>query len=580
MSDKEVLKRIWYFAAPYKWAFILSYGVLLAELAFNQVLPVFLSDVINFAVYENDIGKFVLAAVRYSTTFLGFAMCGLIQLRLWQKEHNSYIYDIRKACFEKSLRLKASILSEISTGDVIEIIEGDTDEFHHIIQRHAMRVINAGIGTVVSLGIVAYMCFEIALFMVFVIPFSIVITKKLEKKIKRTSEELRSRQGKLTSWLMEMLKGLREVKMFAAEKRVLDRFYSTESDIISLQVKQDKTSFMLDRLIDAVYLAADIIFYIICAMFIVKERINIGEYIAIVSYFGMITYGIKRVLRGKGDYQRRKTSVERVLRFLDEPEEDESGFESLEVTHGMVEFKNVSFSYDGKRNVLENISFGVMPGEKIGIAGISGVGKSTLANLVLKFYEPNSGGIYIDSKDISHVSYSSLRKEIGAVNQECTVFDGSVRYNITLGKNAEDDVLWDILEKVYLKEDIENLPDGLETVLGNGKTNLSGGQAQRLCIARLIFRDPKIIILDEATSALDTESEKIVKSSLDRLCNGKTCLIISHRFTALSDVDKVLLIKDGKIAGFGTPDSLLASNEYFAEMFKAQSQIPDSMINV
>ncbi len=569
MSDKEIIKRIWHFAAPYKWAFFLSYGVLLAELAFNQILPVLLSDIINFAVYENDIGKYVFAAVRYSTAFLGFAVCGLVQLRLWQKEHNSYIYDIRRACYEKCLRLKASVLSDVSTGDVIDIIEGDTEEFHHIIQRHAMRVINAGIGTVVSLGIVAYMCYEIALFMAVVIPFSIVITKKLEKKIKRTSEELRHKQGKQSSWLMEMLKGLREVKLFAAEGRVLDRFYNAESDIVSLQVKQDSISYRLDRLIDAVYFAADIMFYIICGVLTLKGRINIGEYMALVSYFGMITYGIKRVLRGKGDYQRRKTSVERVLRFLDEPEEV-AGFDTLKVTKGEIEFKNVYFSYDKKQSVLENVNFSARSGEKIGIAGISGVGKSTLANLVLKFYDPDSGSILIDSQDISGVSYSSLRHEIGVVNQDCTVFDGTVRYNVTCGKTTDDDTLWNILEKVYLREDVENLPDGLDTVLGSGNANLSGGQAQRLCIARLIFREPKMIILDEATSTLDTESEKVVKLSLDRLCEGKTCLIISHRFTALSNVDKVLLIKDGKVEDFDTPDVLLSNNEYFADMFASQ----------
>lgn len=184
MKDIVIVKRIWQFAKTYKWAFLLSYSVLLIELLFSQVIPLFLEDVINFAVYEADLQKFLYAALWYALVYLGFGVCGFIQLILWQRVHNKYVYDVRIACYRKVLRMKPMVLSDIKTGDVIRTINNDTAEFHHIIQRFAMRILNAGIGTVVSLSIVAFTKWEIALLMVIIIPVSGAICKSIERKMK------------------------------------------------------------------------------------------------------------------------------------------------------------------------------------------------------------------------------------------------------------------------------------------------------------------------------------------------------------------------------------------------------------
>ncbi len=573
MKDSVIVKRIWQFAKPYKLAFLISYSVLLVELFFSQMIPLFLEDVINFAVYEADLQKFLYAALWYALIFLGYAACGFIQLILWQRVHNKYVYDVRIACYRKVLRMKPTVLSNIKTGDVIRTINNDTAEFHHIIQRFAMRILNAGIGTVVSLGIVAFMKWEIALLMASIIPISAVICKRIERNMKKVSDEVRTKQGEYSAWLMEILKGMREIKLFVAEQTILKLFMHKNKDIVDSSVKQDIVQFKADQMINGIYFLADIFFYIICAFFVANRSINIGQYIAIASYFSMVSWSVRRVLYGNVDYQRRKTCVERVFNLLDEEEENADELSKLDVQGGSIEIRNLLFFYNEKKEVLKNINLQIKPGQKIGVVGQSGVGKSTLANLLLRFYEPVEGEILIDGQLLNNCTYSSIRQAIGIVNQENIIFDTTVRENITFGKAATDEELWGILEKVYLKAEIEKLPNGLDSVLGKENMSLSGGQNQRLCIARLMFRNPKIIILDEATSSLDFESESVVQSALDVLAKDKTTIVISHRYKALLRTDKILVLHEGEQVGYGPHDVLMAENQYFADMFAGQKEV-------
>ena len=361
-------------------------------------------------------------------------------------------------------------------------INSDSAEFHHIIQRFGMRIINAGIGLVLSLLIVALMQWQIALIMAIIIHFSLIISKTIEAKMKKSSDVLRSEQGKYSAWLMEILKGIREIKLFVAEKSVLKHFVRKNKDIIGLSAKQDVIQFKSTQIINGIYFFADIIFYIICALFVANKSINTGQYVAISFYFSMISSNIKKVLHGNVEYQGRKASIERVIKLLDEEEEDARNLVNLELTEGNIQIENLSFQYEENVDVLKNISLNINSGEKIGVVGESGVGKSTLANLLIKFFTPTDGEIFIDGQPLSNCLCFSVRQNIGIVNQENVVFDGSVRENITFGEEATDEELWDILEKVYLKEEIESLPNGLDTLLWQKNITLSGGQNQRLCI--------------------------------------------------------------------------------------------------
>lgn len=573
MSEKELLKRIWQFAKRYKWYFLFSYIVLLMELVFNQLFPMALSTVINYAVYEADIQRFLNATLKYTVIFIGYVASGFFQLQLWQRVHNKYIYDIRIFCYNKVLYMKPHILTDIKTGDVIQTINNDTAELHHIIQRYAMRIVNAGIGTVISLIIVATMKFELALFMLLVIPTSAVISKKIESKMKVVAGDVRCLQGQYSSWIMEILRGMREIKLFVAEKNVLDLFIQKNKEIIKATTKQERIQLQAREFINGIYFGADIVFYIICAIFVASGDIKIGEFVAISSYFAMTGGNIKRVLYGNIDFQRRKACLERVFKLLDNEEENDRGLVELEINDGEIEFQNLSFSYEPENELLKNINIQIKPGEKIGVVGQSGVGKSTLVSLLLKFYEPQKGEIIIDGKSLSKCSYKSIRSSIGIVSQENIIFDSTIRDNVTLGTYVSDEKIWDVLSKVYLRDVVEKFPKGLDTLLGEKGVQLSGGQKQRLCIARLFLRNPKVVILDEATSALDQYSEEVVQNALNVLTEGKTTIIISHRYKPLLNTDKILLLHNGEQVGYSSYEKLLVENEHFADLYAKQMEV-------
>lgn len=570
MSDFNLMKRIWQFAKKYKWFFLGSYMVLLIELALGQLLPVLLGNIVNAALYTGNISLFLNASFYYAFICLGYALCGYTQLQLWQRVHNRYVYDIRVSCYRKVLHLQAKILADIKTGDIIQTINDDTAQFHHMIQRYIMRVINSGIGTVVSLVIAATMKWEIALFMGVVIPVSAFISRYIEANMQKSSMEARAKQGVHAAWTMEILKGMREIKMFAAEKTVLRLFMIKNHDIVEAVRKRDSMEFKAIELINGIYFVADIIFYIICAIYVMNGSINIGQYVALASYFTMITRNFKKVLYGNVGYQKRKTCVEHVLKLLDLDEEEETGLSPLVVSEGRIQIQDLSFSYESAKEILMDISLDIKPGEKLGIVGPSGVGKSTIVGLLMKFYSPQKGEILIDGMNIKECSHRSVRQVIGVVSQESVIFAATVRDNITFGYPASDELLWDILEKVDLRKKVEHFPQGLDTLLESDGLCMSGGQNQRLCIARLFFRNPRIIILDEATSALDQESECFVQKALRALTEGRTTIMISHRYSALIHTDRILVLHEGRQVGCDEYKRLLSENQYFTEMFAKQ----------
>ena len=572
MHKVKFLKKVWNVAKQYKWQFALSYIILLIELALNQILPLLLGNIVDAAVYKSNMAVFLTAAAIYASVYLGRVLCGFLQLQFWQRLNNKYVYGLRVKCYEKVLRLKASLLTDIKTGDILQTINGDTMEFHHVLQRYAMRIVNAGIGTMVSLIIVAYLKWEIALIMAILIPTSILLTEKIKKKTKKISKELRNNQGEYNSWLMEILKGIREIKLFAAENTVEGQFVNKNNELIKSGIKYSKINFISDKTITLIYFVAQLILYIVSALFVATGSINVAEYITIAAYYNLVSNNFQRILRDNMAFQARQVAIERVFKLIDEEWEDNTGLSPLVVSEGQIDIKNLSFSYEKDFNILKNLTYTIAPGKRIGIVGESGVGKSTLAHLMIRFFEPQNGSIKIDGQNLDECTYSSVRNMIGLVSQEAVIFDVTVKDNICFGADVPDIIIWNVIEKSYLRAEIEKLPNGLHTMLGKDGHSLSGGQNQRLAIARILYKNPKIVILDEATSALDEGSERIVQKALDELTEGRTSIIISHRLNSIAHADDVIVLKNGEVEAVGNFKQLMHDSVTFRELFAAQAK--------
>ena len=267
-------------------------------------------------------------------------------------------------------------------------------------------------------------------------------------------------------------------------------------------------------------------------------------------------------------FQTRQVSIERVLELLDYEIEDNEKYRTLSILSNEVCVENLSFSYERKKPILSGISINVKGGQRIGVVGASGVGKTTLAYLLMKFYDPDSGCILIGGNNISDYSIFDLRNSIGIVNQENIVFDSSIKDNICFGRNVDDEIIWNLIDKVQLRSDIEKLPAGIHTMLGNTGVELSGGQKQRLSIARMLYRNPSIIILDEVTSSVDTKLESEIQQALSNLLENRTCFIISHKVSILKDTDEIYLLKDGEIIASGTYQYLSENCDEFKKLFE------------
>lgn len=568
MNEFACFKKVWKYARKYKGYFLLSYGFLLAELFFTQMLPLSLERVLDAAIYQIDIELFFRHALIYLFVFILQQFSTFGQLQVWQRTNNKYIYSLRERCFKSVINSKAHLLANNNSGDIIHTINTDIMEFQHLMQRCAMRVINAGIGTIVSIIFVSIMKWEIAVIICALILCSVLLTNILKKNIRRISVEIRDRQGEYASWIFEILKGIQTIKLFASEKNVLNAFKKKNDDIYLIGEKHNSLQVLHSQMVSGIYFLAQIVFYIVSAIYVINGSINIAQFISIGVYYDLISKNFQKILLENMLFQTRKVSIERVIELLEADSETEKAGKEIAIVDANIKIEKLNFSYDGVNPIFSDLSIDIAAGEKIGIVGQSGVGKTSLAYLLLKFYEANSGYIYIDGQNISDYSYSTLRTNIGIVNQENIIFELTVKDNICFGKDVKDSVIWELLRLVGLEADVQKMPAGINTYLGEGGVTLSGGQRQRLSIARMLFRDPRIIILDEATSALDIELEQSIQKILDKVLKGRTSLIISHKHSFLKNTDRIYVLKNGKVVEAGTYQELVASGKEFQKVFE------------
>lgn len=544
------------------------------------VLPLIVRDITN-AGY-NDLAS--LTTRRISQVVLFYVV-----LRIIDAAANFYMNstghvmgarietDMRNDLFAHLQKLSYSFYDNTKIGHLMSRITNDlfdvTEFAHHFPEELFIALIKISVGFVMF----AYMDIWLAVTVFMVLPLMFIVTRGIRKKMRSAFSRSRHQIGEINAQTEDSLLGIRVVKSFANEDLEMQKFGKGSGKF--LQIKR-KSYLYMGMFHSTIRLFDGLVYILVIAVGAVlmrEGRTTVGDFSASLLLVTTLLGSIRRIVEFSEQYNRGMTGIERFVDVMDELVEikDSENAVELESTKGAIEFRNVGFYYPGTdKYVLKDMNLDIKQGENIAIVGPSGGGKTTLCNLIPRFYDVTEGEILLDGRNIKDFTLHSLRSNIGVVQQDVYLFSGSVRENISYGSpGASDEDIIESAKKAGAHDFISDLPEGYDTYVGERGVKLSGGQKQRIAIARVFLKNPPILILDEATSALDNESEFLVQQSLERLAKGRTTLTIAHRLTTIRNASEILVLTDEGIAEQGSHAELLKKKGLYSELYAMYTEM-------
>ena len=478
------------------------------------------------------------------------------------------VKDLRDKLYHKIVELPISYFTEKRKGDIIARMTADVQEVEVSILTSIETIVREPLTVVIAISIMLFMSVKLTLFVFILLPVSGFIISSISKKLKANSVKAQQETGTFLSFIEETLSGLRVIKGFNSEKIIERKFNSSTTNFKNLMTsvfhRQTLASPMSEFLGSATIIA--ILWFGGREVLSNTSSLQPDEFMGYIVLFYTVLNPIKLITTSYYNIQKGEASAERIMQVLNTENhiKDKPDATVKSAFNSKIEFKNISFKYK-KDFVLKDFSLTIHKGETVALVGQSGSGKSTLANLITRFYDVNSGDILIDGESIKNITKKSLRDLMGIVTQESILFNDTVENNIKLGtENASSEEILEASEIANANEFIQNLPEKLQTNIGDSGGTLSGGQKQRLSIARAVLKNPPIMILDEATSALDTESEQLVQLALEKMMQNRTSLVIAHRLSTIQKADTIVVMKKGQIVEQGKHEELLTKKgEYF-----------------
>lgn len=573
-GTKELLKRFIPYYKPYKGILIMDLGCAALTTVCELVLPLIMRYITNEGLYNmaqltvRTIGglgfiylclRIVDLAASYYMTNTGHVMGARIET------------DMRRAAYFHLQQLSDTYYNNTKVGQIMGRITNDlfdvTEFAHHCPEEFFI----AGIKTVISFIILARINLLLTLIIFIFVPIMILVCTSFNFKMRRAFGKQRNQIGELNARIEDSLLGQKVVKAFTNEEAENGKFEKDNQKFLNIK----KESYRYMAAFQITTKAFDGIMYLAVVVaggiFMIKGLIEAGDLVAYMLYVTTMIATIRRIIEFAEQFQRGMTGIERFLQIMDADMEifDEPGAVPMENTEGNIVFENVSFEYPDDHNIVfRDLNLRISKGEKVAIVGPSGGGKTTLCNLIPRFYDVTAGKITIDGNDIRGFTLKSLRKNVGIVQQDVYLFSGTIYENIVYGRlDASREEVIDAAKQAGAHEFIVKLKDGYDTYVGERGVKLSGGQKQRISIARVFLKNPPIIILDEATSALDNESEFAVARSLSRLSEGRTTLTIAHRLSSIRNSDRILVLTQEGIAEEGRHEELLEKEGIYYQFY-------------
>lgn len=539
------------------------FGSLLATIT-NLALPLFARNVIDGVSLELlNVGIIIgiILLFIFRVAFDAFSNY------LLSKAGQQVVARLREKMWFKMIRMPVSYFDQHASGELVSRITNDTTVVQQVVTSYFAQFIS-GILTIIGvIAILLTMDWQMTLLMLIGVPLTFLIVFQLGKRVAQVARETQDEIAKFNGSIQQTLSEIRLMKSSTAESIEADNGETGIDRLYKLGLKEAKIFSVISPLMYVIVMIVLLVVFGYGGVRVANGTMSIGSLVAFLMFLFQLLAPIITFTNFFTQLQRAAGATNRIIDILElEEEAGQSGIEK-DITGLPMHFSEVSFAYEEDKPVLKDISFTAKPGQKIAFAGPSGGGKTTLFSLIEQFYTPNSGVIYIGETPIDTLSMRSWRRQIGYVSQENAMMAGTIRDNLCYGlENAEqisEEQIWEATEMAYAAKFIKELPDGLETAVGERGTKLSGGQRQRISIARAFLRDPKILMLDEATASLDSQSEHVVQEALNRLMNGRTTLVIAHRLSTIVDADEILFIEHGEVTGRGTHRELIDTHELY-----------------
>lgn len=516
----------------------------------------------------------IIAITLVISTFLLKNLFGYFGSQHMMYLKNGVLTDLRKTMFDKIINLPVSFYSKRQKGDVMARILGDINEVQNSFFILLELIVREPATIVFSLIIMFTISWELSLFVLGFIPIAGFLISRIGKSLKKNSLKQQQESGRLISTVEESLTGLKIVKGYNAESIFGKKFFTSADIILKLSNKIGLKNNLAGPVSEVLGIATIAILLWYGGKLVLVDRIIEGEtFIAFMGLAYAILTPAKAISKASYRVKNGMAAADRVFEILHEEDQmpDLPNAKEINTFNDKISIDNISFKYD-EDYVLKNFSIQVPKGKTVALVGQSGSGKSTIANLVTRFYDVNEGEIYIDDNNIKNVTKKSLRHQMGLVTQDSILFNDTIKNNLLIGKpNATEDEIIEALKIANAWEFVSQLPNGIETNVGDAGNNFSGGQKQRLSIARAVLKNPPIMILDEATSALDTESEKLVQEALENMMKNRTSIVIAHRLSTIQNADQIIVMQKGEILEQGTHQELLSKNGMYKKLVEMQS---------
>ncbi len=553
-----------------------AFVALLLVTGANLTTPLLIGRAIDDGISPRNLDIIFIMVAGLVGVALVRGLFTFLQGYLAERASQGVAFDLRNALFERIGRLSFSYYDRVQTGQLVTRLTNDVEQIRTFTGSGVVQLGNAAVMLVGTTFLLLYLDWQLALVALAIIPPIVFVLVRFVQKIRPLFGEVQQTLGRLNTVLQEDLSGVRVIRAFAREDYETQRYRDVNDELLDKNLQTVRTfasNFPIIFLLSNLGTLGIVLFG---GLQVIGGRLSIGELVAFNAYLGFLLQPILTIGFLSASISRAGASSLRVFEVLDAPIDVQDKPDAVELPpiHCRVEFEGVGFRYPGsEREVLRDVSFCIEPGQTVAILGTTGSGKSTLVNLIPRFYDVTTGGVKLDGHDVRDVTLSSLRSQTGIVLQETRLFSGSVRDNIAFGKpDATDEEIEKAARDAQADEFIGELPEGYATVIGERGLGLSGGQRQRIAIARALLVDPRLLILDDSTSAVDAETEAAIQETLDRLMReeSRTVFVIAQRVSTVRDTDLILVLDEGQIAARGTHDELTRDSELYNEILGSQ----------